>query len=323
MSKKSLLKTIMVLFLIGKGFAAHSSDKFIVLGTAYESGTYYPVGRALCSRVNEFHDITNIRCHSYATGGSLYNIEALASGELDMGITQANLAYDAFLGVKQFSGRRPLKELRKILDLYDQPLTVSVRKGSKIKSFKDFQGKIINIGNVGSGKRTLGDKMLRLMGVERSYFRAVTEYSTAMQIEQFCRGTIDIMIESVGIPTPLYKKVESCGGIFLDLPQEIIAGFEKISPFFYAYRIPKGINNNNARSVKTIGMRVTLISRSSISNDTIASMVQNLIGQPGIFKKLHPALSLSPVDRMQNEENKLPLHDGVKRFFAGKNERAK
>ena len=291
--------------------SAEARDKFIALGTGFEAGTYFPVGKALCEQVNRFNDATQVRCLNYSTGGSVYNIEALASGELDMGITQSNLAYNAFKGVRQFEDRLPFRSLRTVMNLYDQPFTVTVHKDSGITGFSQFRGRILNIGNEGSGKRTLGEQMLQFMGVDRSYFKDVKEYSTSKQVREFCRGNIDIMIESVGVPTPLYEKVEACGGVFLDLPAEVIAGFKGLGPFFFDYEIPVSMNANNAKPTKTIGMKIVLVSSNSVPASAIEVITRALLDEPGVFQGLHPALSLSTKDSVTQDSIHVPLHQGV------------
>ena len=85
------------------GDVAYAADKFLALGTASTRGTYFPVGNTLCDLINEKRDSHLVRCLAYTTGGSVYNIQALTSGELDIAITRSDLAYKAFKGLEQFA----------------------------------------------------------------------------------------------------------------------------------------------------------------------------------------------------------------------------
>src|SRR5690349_10052991 len=71
--------------------SAAALDKFLALGTSSSSGVYYPVGEAICALINAGRLEHRIRCAAYTTGGSVYNIQALQSGELDLAITRADL----------------------------------------------------------------------------------------------------------------------------------------------------------------------------------------------------------------------------------------
>lgn len=295
---------------------ARAADKFLALGTASTRGTYFPVGNTLCKLINEKRDSHLVRCLAYPTGGSVYNIQALTSGELDIAITRSDLAYKAFNGLNQFAAIGANRQLRTVTNLYSSPVVITVRKGSGINSFDDFKGKIINIGNRGSGKRAIADQMFKIMGWTKSDFAATTEYSTRGQSKPFCDKKVDILIESIGLPAPLYDNLAAnCDAKFIDIPEKLAAGFRKTGPFFFDYKIPARINPNNDTDVKTVGIKVVLLSLATISPETVATVAESIFAEKGKFQKSHPALSLSTPDSMVNEGIHVPLHDGAKKYY--------
>lgn len=295
---------------------ARAGDKFLALGTASTRGTYFPVGNTLCKLINEKRDRHLVRCLAYPTGGSVYNIQALTSGELDIAITRSDLAYKAFNGLNQFAAIGANRQLRTVTNLYSQPVVITVRKDSGINSFDDFKGKIINIGNRGSGKRAIADQMFKIMGWTKADFAGTTEFSTRGQSKPFCDQKVDILIESIGLPAPLYDNLAAnCDAKFIDIPEKLAAGFRKAGPFFFDYKIPASINPNNDTDVKTVGIKVVLLSLTTISPETVATVAESIFGEKGKFQKSHPALSLSTPDSMVNEGIHVPLHDGAIKYY--------
>lgn len=293
-----------------------AEDKFLALGTASTRGTYYPVGNTLCKLINEKRDIHLVRCLSYPTGGSVYNIQALTSGELDIAITRSDLAYKAFNGLAQFTPIGANRDLRTVTNLYSQPVVITVRKDSGINTFDDFKGKVINIGNRGSGKRAIADQMFKIMGWTKADFAGTTEFSTRGQSRPFCDQKVDILIESIGLPAPLYDRLATeCDAKFIDIPEKLAEGFRKSGPFFFDYKIPASINPNNDADVKTVGIKVVLLSLTTVSPETISTVADSIFGEKGKFQKSHPALSLSDPDSMVNEGIHVPLHDGAKQYY--------
>lgn len=73
---------------IGSGVA--SAQDFITIGTGSVTGVYYPTGGAICKLVNKDRKDHNIRCSVESTGGSIYNVNTIRSGELDFGIVQSD-----------------------------------------------------------------------------------------------------------------------------------------------------------------------------------------------------------------------------------------
>ncbi|MEQ8195775.1 MAG: TAXI family TRAP transporter solute-binding subunit, partial [Rhodospirillales bacterium] len=93
-------------------------DKFVAMGTGSVSGVFYPVGTGMCKLVNQGRLDHGVRCLAYETGGSVYNIEAVRSRELDIGITISDLAALSYKG-KGHSGNDlgPAAELRALANL--------------------------------------------------------------------------------------------------------------------------------------------------------------------------------------------------------------
>ena len=63
-------------------------QSFITIGTGGVTGVYYPTGGAICRLVNKGKAAHGVRCTVESTGGSVYNINTIRAGELDMGIVQ-------------------------------------------------------------------------------------------------------------------------------------------------------------------------------------------------------------------------------------------
>ena len=91
-------KTLATLALVGTFSLSAVAADFITIGTGGVTGTYYPIGGAICQMVNKNKKETNIRCSVESTGGSVYNVNTIKAGELDFGVSQSDTAYQSFKG---------------------------------------------------------------------------------------------------------------------------------------------------------------------------------------------------------------------------------
>jgi len=93
--KKTLILTTavlfgMVLFLGSSATQAQAETTFVTIGTGGITGVYYPTGGAIAKIVNKKRKEYGIRCTVESTGGSVFNINAILSGDLDFGVAQSD-----------------------------------------------------------------------------------------------------------------------------------------------------------------------------------------------------------------------------------------
>ena len=69
--------------------AAQAQERFITIGTGGQTGVYFVVGQSICRLVNRGTADHNLKCTAPSTGGSIANINAIAAGDMDMGVAQA------------------------------------------------------------------------------------------------------------------------------------------------------------------------------------------------------------------------------------------
>lgn len=77
-------------YTVSGGSPAVAQQQFITIGTGGVTGVYYPTGGAICRLVNKGRKEHGIRCSVESTGGSVYNLNTIRAGELDMGVAQSD-----------------------------------------------------------------------------------------------------------------------------------------------------------------------------------------------------------------------------------------
>ena len=306
---------VIMLLMSPTAFAAESPPmmkKFLALGTASTSGVYHPVGQALCTLVNKKRLRELIRCIAYSTGGSEYNIQAVLSGELSLGITRTDLAFDAYHGVGDFAERGPSPSLRQVFSLYDEPVTMIVKRAANIKQFDEIRGKRVNIGNKGSSQRGIVRMIMEAAKLRTEDFQSFTELTTTGMGEAFCKGEIDVMFQALGMPAPFFKKmIEECEGVIFPIPKTIIDNVLHEHPSLMHVSIPGGIYIGHPVAIPSFGMKTTLISSDKVDAESIRRFTAAILSQLPDLKKSHPALKSLDAGKMAHDGILIPLHDGA------------
>ena len=112
---------------------------FVTIGTGGVTGVYYPAGGAICLIVNKGRKDHGIRCSVESTGGSVFNLNTIRAGDMDLGIAQSDWQFHAFYGTSRFQDQGPFKDLRSVFSLHPEPFTVVARADASSLSWRDVE----------------------------------------------------------------------------------------------------------------------------------------------------------------------------------------
>ncbi len=298
---------------------ASAQQKFLTIGTGGVTGVYYAAGGAICRLVNKDRAKHGIRCSVESTGGSVFNINTIKAGELDMGVAQSDVHYNATRGVGQFKDTGAWGDLRAVMSLHPEPFTVVARKEGNVKSFADFKGKKFNVGNPGSGTRASMEELLGAMGWKLSDFALASELKADEHGPALCDGKIDGFFYAVGHPSAnIQDPTTSCGAKLVSLTGPAVESLLKGKPYYAYATIPAGLYPNNPQETKTYGVLATLVSSSKVPADSVYAVVKAVFDNFEEFKKLHPAFAHLKPEEMVKNGLSAPLHEGAARYYKEK-----
>jgi TRAP transporter TAXI family solute receptor len=277
---------------------------------------YYPTGGAICRLVNKGRKDHGIRCSVESTGGSVYNVNTIRAGELDMGVAQSDIQYYAYNGTGKFADQGPFKELRAVFSIHPEPFTVVARADSGIKTFDDLKGKRVNIGNPGSGQRDTMDVVMAAKGWSVDDFALASELKPAEQSQALCDNKIDAMIYTVGHPAgSIQEATTACDSVLVDVSGPEIDKLVADNPYYRVATIPGGMYRGNPEDVKTFGVGATFVTSTKTDEDVIYNVVKAVFDNFDEFKKLHPAFAILKKEEMIKDGLSAPLHDGAVKYY--------
>ena len=293
-----------------------ASQQFITIGTGGVTGVYYPTGGAICRLVNKTRKEHGIRCSVESTGGSVYNLNTIAAGELDMGVAQSDWQYYAYTGTSKFEKKGPNKKLRSVFSIHPEPFTVVARTDSGIKDFKDMKGKRVNIGNPGSGQRGTMEILMGALGWTKKDFKLASELKSSEQSKALCDNKIDAMVFTVGHPSGSIKEATtSCDAVMVTVNGPEVDKLVADNAYYRTATIPGGMYRGTDADTLTFGVGATFVSSSDVSENVIYHVVKAVFENFDQFKKLHPAFAHLKKEEMIKDGLSAPLHDGAVKYY--------
>ncbi|MEZ9629471.1 TAXI family TRAP transporter solute-binding subunit [Vibrio breoganii] len=293
-----------------------SAQEFITIGTGSVTGVYYPTGGAICKLVNKDRNDHNVRCSVESTGGSIYNVNTMRSGELDFGIVQSDWQYHGYNGTSKFSDQGPYKALRAVFSLHTEPFNIIAREDSGINNVSDLAGKRVNIGNPGSGDRATMGVVMDAMGWTNDSFKLASELKGSERSQALCDNKIDAFIYMVGHPNGSIKEATtSCNAKLVPATGPEIDKIVADNPYYAFSTVPAGMYRGTDQDVNSFGVAATMVTTSDVSDEVAYTVAKAVFENFDTFKRLHPAFSNLKKENMVKDGLSIPLHPGAEKYY--------
>ncbi|OZC55518.1 TRAP transporter substrate-binding protein [Rhodococcus sp. 06-621-2] len=205
------------------------------------------------------------------TNGSVRNLEMLASGETDLGLSLADSAVDA---------ARRNESLRAIGRVYANYVQLAVAADSPFYSFDDLRGQPVSLGARGSGTEATGLRVLAASGLTPEDVE-LTPVSLTTVLDSLQRGYVSAAMWAGGVPTPAAVPRPGYGppaGIrLIDLGRAVQPLREQYGALYEPVSLAPGLYGDTNPETPTIGIPSLLVTASRIPDEAASALVDTLI----------------------------------------------
>jgi hypothetical protein len=297
--------------------AQAARTKFVTIGTGGITGVYYPTGGAIAKMVNKKRKEYGIRATVESTGGSVFNINAIMSGDLEFGVAQSDRQYQAVQGIANWKDKGPQKDLRAVFSIHPETVDLIAAEDANINSLADLKGKRVNIGNVGSGYRKNAIDALTANGLdyEKDFYAESLKAAEAPGLIQ--DGRLDAAFYTVGHPSGYYKEATSGKRKVKFVPITNIESLLDKYPY-YAKAVTQVSKHYpaaaNDADVPTFGVKATFVTSAKVPDEVVYAITKEVFDNFEAFKKLHPAYGGLTKENML-EGLSAPIHPGAMKYY--------
>jgi uncharacterized protein len=235
------------------------------LAAGQRGGLYLAFAEILADRIHARYPAVAVDVIS--TEGSVDNIRLLRTGDVDMGLSLADVAErDRATGP---AGTAPLAVAR----VYENYLQVIVRESAAGKQLSDLAGRRVSIGAAGSGAAVTGQVLFDAAGLTG---RVDTQgYRLQDGLTGLADGTVDAMVWSGGVPTPAIAELDATLPLrMLDIGALAAPMADSSGYPYLARRVPSG--EYVPPGIHTIGVPDLLLCRQGTAADLVAAVVDVL-----------------------------------------------
>jgi TRAP transporter TAXI family solute receptor len=306
---------------------AQTETRFFRIGTASTGGSFFEIGGLVASAISSPVEgsacgtgggcgVPGLVAVAQATQGSMENLRLVNGKQLESGFAQADLAAMAYGGTGAFADEGPMPHLRVIASLFPETLHIVVRVDSPIRSIDGLAGKVVAVGEPGSGTAINAKMLLAAAGLgEGDVTRKSLRPSQAA--EEMKAGTVDALILAGSYPVPAIQELAAATPIRLvPITGGVAAKLEQQFTFYGPATIPADSYRNVDTDTPSVGFYALWVIGADADADLVYDITRAVWSENAarLFAGLEPlGKQIRLADALRGVS--LPLHPGAERFY--------
>lgn len=302
--------------LIAAASAPAQQMSLFSFGSGNILGGYYATARAICDVINRNPEAEGLRCSPEPTQGSIYNLAMLQVGDQDFSLVQSDWQRAAYLGESLFSGQAPQSNLRSVMALYPETITILAGADSGIRDTPDLFGRRVDIGPPASGRHASIMALFERLGIAGGQFAELTELTNDLALAELCEGRIDAAIYILGHPSPLISQaIDDCGARMISLSRQELRDTLASGGEYYPIIIPARTYESQAEALESFAVYATVVTRADVSDAIVETFVASVLANRQKLAISNPLLADIYPPEMQRRGLTAPLHPAALRAF--------
>jgi uncharacterized protein len=294
--------------------AAAKDMSFFTLAGGDVGGNYFATARAICDEVNRAMK-GEMRCSPEATPGSVYNLAGLGSGQIDFAIVQSDWLLAAREGTDVFASRGAMADLRGVLPLYQEQITILAGKDTAIQSPAGLTGARVDLGSPASGRRATAENILKQINIEPAMFSQLSELSISASIDELCAGRIDAIILVTGHPDfSVRRALGECGARLVPFVNAEHAEQIEAAGLYTRSDIPAGTYGVGTAAIPTFAVTATIVTRLSMEeppDKRVLAVISSIRAAQASLRRRLPVLVNFNPDSAWNVKLGVDVHPDV------------
>ena len=293
---------------------AHAQSKALRFGTSSTGSIFYTLVVGMSAMLTKD---ANIAATAEPVGGSTANMFAIGADKVDLSITNAYAAYDAYHGNKPFRKKIGIGLFAQGAPSFRQLI---VRVGSGIEKPEDLAGKTI------IGKRPalpevglITNALLKVYNIDPGKVKIVSTTNTGEAINAIKSDTVDAAIVPGSAGASYFQSLARDGKIkFMQIPDDKMKQMLALLPKSISIgHLKPHTYQGQDQQVNVFSLHSYMVAASRLSDDTVYTVTKTLFDNIDEFHGFHATAKQWTLQETLDEP-KIPFHPGAIRYFKEK-----
>ena len=307
--------TVGVVSLLAIAGAPVAAQTFINVGTSSSASSQYTywvsVGQSIEAGTNGAIIPTIME-----TGASVDNLRRMNRDEIELGLSTAEAAGQAYRGIGAFEGEAEMSDLRMLWCYAALPNIYVTRADAGINNLTDLNGRSFNVGIPGSSTEAQTRSVLEALGISP----ATQTSATADAVDTLRDGQIVGFTKAASsaiVPDASFMEVNTTldvriVGLDADQVETVIDRY----PYYSSIEVPVGTYPGQQEPVTFLAVAACgVATTTSLSDDQAYDVMRAVFEQKSIQEDAYPAAIAVDFAELTIELSTIPLHPGAIRYL--------
>jgi TRAP transporter TAXI family solute receptor len=298
------------------GSAALAQSKQLSIATGGTGGVYYPLGGGFANILGK--EIKGVTATAQVTGGSVANLQLIASGKADIAFSQVDAAWDAINGKDKFPSKLPITAL---VVMYPNHMHAVTVEGTGINKIEDMKGKRVSTGSPGSATEVYAVRVLEAAGLNHEKDITKERLGVAESTNAVKDKKVDAYFWVGGLPTAAVTDLAATPNTkikILDIAQLTQKMNAKYGPLYAEATIPKATYKGMDADAKNNTVWNIMAVNASMPEDLAYQLTKTMLEKREDLALVHKeALNIKPEWQTSNRAG-IPWHPGALKYFKEK-----
>jgi len=295
---------------------ASAQQRILSIATGGTGGVYYPLGGGFGNILGK--EIPGVTATAQVTGGSVANLQLIASGKADLCFSQVDAAWDAINGKGKFPNKLPIRALAVMYPNHMHAVTV---EGTGINKVEDMKGRRISTGSPGSATEVYAVRVLEAAGLDDMKDIRKERLGVAESVNALKDKKIEGFFWVGGLPTAAVTDLAATPNTkihILDIAHLTKKMNAKYGPLYAEAVIPSSTYKGMAKDANNNTVWNIMAVNASMSDDLAYQLTKTMLEKRQDLALVHKeALNIKPEWQTSNRAG-IPWHPGALKYFKEK-----
>src|SRR5438067_10893000 len=289
----------------------------ISIATGGTGGVYYPLGGGMAAMLSKY--VPGIQATAEVTGGSVANLQLIATGKPYLGMTMADATLDAYKGEDKFKGKAV--PVRTLIVMYPNRMHVVTVEGTGINTMKDLKGKRVSTGSGGSATEVMAFRVIEAAGLDKDRDMKRERLGVAESVNAIKDRKIDAFFWVGGLPTAAVTDLANTPGArikLIDHADLVPAKNKKYGELYVKDVIGKDVYRGMDKDNHIATVNNLLVAHEKMDDDTAYKIVKAVFDHKDELVRTHKEAENIKLENQKKSASPVPWHPGAMKYFAEK-----